>query len=697
MVKFCDTMSTSTLATMLLTLSTIVVTTTYAGAERLMNADDIVNVQQLPHTSGFYYQPINKMHFVESLWTFVIEMDHGAIFLELDTLYKETQHFVEFLNTQPVNNCSSKRVIQAEVNTFIVKQILALVQKHNDLDSKIPKAGEYDDHDNLMLQDVQAQRATRRQKRGILNFVGSIDKFLFGVMDQNDANLLHKLAKSDNALNNQVKQLTDELISLSSYMEHSQCVEQHQNDACIYIDSKMNLLKAQIDEIDLLYTNLDRAVDNALVNKVNSLIMTPKRLLKELTSVTKYLPPKTAWPVSLELDNMHNLINNDIIKSHVFLTKDRKLLFILEMPLIGQQLYNVYQVVPIPFCVNSKCAVIVPDSKYLAVSSNRQSYARLEDDTTKVCKTAIGALLCFKPKIVHDASQATLCDIKILLDNNAADADTVVKNCDVRVGHFDVQIFHPISYYNNWLYVLQKDTRVDFDCSADVSVPPVVLKTGVGILRGLNLNFTCKLVTSKMELTVVQMKSKPISISILPISTSFNLSATLTDLDTFELNTFKSNDDLDHKNLNGMTERLIDLRKRMENNTVYTGGDIADDETTESWFCWFVSFFGLSCRLAESIVATVVLIVVFLFVYKIYRCLCPGLCSGLCSGFCTGLCTGLCSNLQMCRRATNTVVRVNENLQYATEKKSSKYPTVHYHAGEGQDYNDSEQVFIKQY
>ncbi|QWO71676.1 F protein [Orgyia pseudotsugata single capsid nuclopolyhedrovirus] len=684
------------------TLLLLMKTTQASRAINIMEPDAIVKVQQLPHTSGFYYQPINRMNFVESLWTFVIEMDHGAIFLELNTLYNETQKFVQFLNTQPVNNCSSKKIVQVEVNTFILKQILTLVQKHNDLDSKIPKAGVFDDHNNLILKEQENQRELnqqqqqqrRRRKRGVLNFVGTIDKFLYGVMDHNDADLLHKLAKSDNALNSQVKQLTDELISISSYMEHSRCVDQHQNDVCVYIESKMNLLKAQIDEIDLLYTNLDRAVDNALVNKVNSLIMTPKRLLKELTSVNQYLPPKTSWPAPLELANMHHLINNDVIKSHVFITKERKLLFILETPLIGQQAYNVFQVVPIPFCVNSKCAVIVPDSKYLAVSSNRHNYARLDDDTTKVCKAAINTLLCYKPKIVHDSNQAKLCDIRIFLDNDAADEENVVRNCDVRVGHFDPEIFHPISYYNNWLYVLQKDTRLDFDCSADVSIRPITLKTGVGILSGQNLNFTCKLVTSKMEMTVVQMKSTPYSITTSPISTTFNLSATLKDLDKYELNVFKSNDDLDHKNLNGMTERLVDLRKRMENNTIYAGKDIADAEASDEWFCWIVSFFNISCHLAESIVATIILIIVFLFVYKIYRCLCPGLCSGLC----TGLCTGMCSNWQMCRRAP-TVVRVNSDMQFV-EPKKKMYPAVHYHAGNDNDdenYNDSEQVFIKKY
>nr|WUR10853.1 F [Calliteara abietis nucleopolyhedrovirus] [Calliteara abietis nucleopolyhedrovirus] len=686
------------------------------AATAILNSDEIVDVQPLPHTSGFYYQPVSKMQFVENLWTFVIEMDHSVIFVELDALYTEAEKFVNFINSQPsLGDCSTKKIVETELNTFVLKQILMLVQKHNDIDSKIPKAGEYDDH-----QPLQIRRRGGRQKRGALNFVGTIYKYLFGVMDHNDANLVHKLANSSNALNMQVKKITDELISLASYAEHTNCVEKHKIDACVYIEAKMNLMKSQIDEINLLYTNLDRAVDEALIHKVTSLVMTPKRLLAEMMNVSTYLPPKTSWPVALEPNNMHTLINGGILKNQVFITKERKLLFILQLPLVGQQMYNVYQVVPIPFCViKNKCAVIVPDSKYLAVSSNRHNYARLDDDdTTKVCKQSISNLLCYKPKIIHDANQAKLCDIKILLDNSATDAESVEKNCDVRVGKFDPQIFHPISYYNNWLYVVQEDTRVDFDCSnADVNVAHVVLKAGVGIITGKHLNFTCKMVTSKLEMTIVQTFANNLrsTVAALPITTSFNLSSTLIDLDKFELSNFKFNNDLDHKNLDGMTERLIDLRKQMDNNTVFTADDFRrDDDDSDSWFCWFVSFFSISCHVAESIIASVVLIIVLLICYRIYRCMCPGLCSAVCGGLCSAQTLCAC-----CKRNAATVVRVNDSLHYVNNGnsngrnkklpflKKSTFPTVEYHrrndgnvdgAANGNNNDDEfEQVFIKKY
>ncbi|ABI35801.1 fusion protein [Ectropis obliqua nucleopolyhedrovirus] len=658
----------------------------FANASSSFSSDDVITVKLLPHTSGFYYQPINKMQFVENLWTFVVEIDHGIIFKELNLLYNETHKFIDFINTHNVNNCTQKQIFQVEVQSYLIKKILKLVENHNDLDSKIPKAGSFGDHLALKLDHesvVMSKR--RRRKRGLLNFVGSVDKFLFGVMDNNDAHLLHNVAKNENALNVQVKQLTDELITIANFIEHNDCVENEKHNVCVYAEAKINLLKAQIDEIAMLYTRLDRAVDDALSNKINSMIMTPKRLLGELMNVTNYLPPKMTWSVPLKLDNMHHLINNRIVKSHVFITKERKLLFIVEVPLINQQVYNVYQVVPIPFCVNTKCAVIVPNSKYLGISSSLTNYVRLDSDATNMCKLTVDNLLCYKPKIVYSSNEATLCDIRILLDNYQNSITNVAHDCDVRVGKFDDAIFYQISEYNQWLYVLQRDTRVSFDCDNKHLVTPLILKTGVGIISGKNLNFSCQIITPKAVMSLVQIKTNLLTTTTmnLPILTSFNLSAALQNFDKFELENFKPNTNLDYNDLTGMTQRLTELRQQMNNNTMFNSADINDDD--DNWFCYIVSFIGLNCRRTETVFVYILLFIATCIIFRVYKCMCPGLCTELWSS---------------CKRDKPTVVQVDSNLQYIGKKQ--KNLAVGYHVANANDSDEDEmnggnQVFVKSY
>ncbi|AKN80684.1 F protein [Perigonia lusca single nucleopolyhedrovirus] len=671
------------------------------------DASELVEIKPLPHTSGFFYQPINRMQFVEDIWHFIIEMDHAEIFYELDELYSETNNLMAYMkNHEEFANCSSSKVVKAEIDTFIVKRILGLVKKHNMIDSKIPKSGTYSTHEKLEIVTrnpfkhdeiggggVAIGGDKQRRKRSLFNFVGTVDKFLFGVMDSNDADELHRLAKTSNAINEQVKELTDKLITLSSYEEHKLCLEQQRNDLCVYVNAKVALILEQINEIDTLYTNLDRAVDDALNNKINSMVMTPERLFKEINDVNIHVPSKLSWPVPLKLENMHDLINHEIIKTHVFITQERKLLFILEIPLINEQTYDVYQVIPIPYCNNSKCAVIVPDSKYLGVSTNKRNYVRLEDDAPKICKISFKHLLCFAPKIIYDSSEASLCDIKILLKNED-DYASVDKDCDVRIGKFDSEIFYPIAEYNSWLYVLQKDTEISFDCinnDDNTAVAPLIIGAGVGTIYGKNVTKSCRMITKKVELSLHQLKNSMFSVSSVPISTSFNLSAAIRDLDQLEITSMKSNTDLDHKNLQGMTERLLDLRKQMDNNTVFVGSEIQtnNDASTESTFCWVMSWTPISCHAAQSLIVLVVSIVIFLVFYRIYKIVCPGLCTDVFDCCCSNNC---CASQ---RHANSSVIRVSHRdnrIHFIDDPNKDRWNTVKYHKGNNGGGNDNVRI-----
>nr|AMO27985.1 F protein [Lymantria dispar multiple nucleopolyhedrovirus]AMO65613.1 Efp [Lymantria dispar multiple nucleopolyhedrovirus] len=640
---------------------------------------DMIEVIPLPHTSGFYYQPINRMQFVEDVWHFIIEVDHGVIFQELDELYRDTLHLLNHTRSSKFvsANCTTNAIIESEINTYILKRILYLVQQHNTIDDKIKANAEGDAPDSRWELNTKDPLAPRR-KRGVLNFVGTVDKFLFGVMDSNDARELHDLAKTSNALNEQIKEVTDELVNIAKFEEHKQCLERQRDDLCGYATAKMALITEQLTQLDLLYTNLDRAVDDALDNRINSLIMTPQRLYEEMTNVTVHVPTKLTWPVPLKKTNMHDLINDKIVKTHVFKLERRKLIFILEVPLIDDQNYDVYQVIPIPLCGgDGKCAVIVPDSKYLGVSTNKRNYVRLEDDAPKACKMTSKNLLCFKPKVVHVSSEATLCDIKILLHYENS-YENVQRDCDVRVGKFDPEIFHLISDYNNWLYVLQRDTELTMDCADASSASNVIrIAAGTGIIRGRNVTRSCNLMTKSKQLALHQLKNSLFSVSAVPLSTSFNLSAALGDLDRLEIESMKNNADLDHKHLQGATQRLIDLRKRMNNNSVFHGAEL-EGEASDGWFCWLVGWLNIKCATAEAVVACVVLFLVALLLFRIYRFCCPGTCSAMfsCCRF-----DALSSVPRRRNKTKSSVIRVNSQLQYLDgggggEKSHEETPMV---------------------
>jgi hypothetical protein len=684
------------LATTLPLFFSILATATLATTVKVVK-NDIIDVEPLPPTSGLYYQPINRMQFVEDVWHFIIEVDHGIIFEELQSLYTETnQLVVELKKQETLANCSNFKIINVQIDTFVYKRIRELVEKHNILDNSVKKVGDFEDHKKLNLNedndnDDDGSSLLVRRRRGILNFVGSVDKFLFGVMDSNDAHELHELAKSSNALDSQVKQLTDDIINLSNYVEHKRCVDEQRNDLCLYANAKIELIIQQLYEIDLLYEKLDRAVENVKYNRLNNIVMSADKLLSEMINVTSSVPKGLVWPVGLTRANVQLLMDN-IVKVHVFITEHRKLLFIVEVPLVNQQEFDVYQIIPIPYCEKEKCAIILPDSKYLGISTDRRNYVRLPDDVAKSCNVVNDLSLCYKPGVVLESSQATLCDIKILLKSE--DKIDFKQDCDVRVGKFDDEIFYPILDYNNWLYVLRHNTELTINCIGGGGnggdgggyIEPVTLAQGAGIIKARG-DQTCKLITKKSKISIHELKNKLKTVIIAPLSTSFNLSYILSDIDKLELQALKVNNDLDHNNLKGLTDRLVDLRKRMENNTVFSGADVTDEAESPS----FWDLFNIDLHLIKTVFVWIVMGFIVLVAYKVYNCCCPG--------SCTHIFKTLCSFRFRKYNDENkkTVVRIDRELQYINKhsnKTSSSSPlkksTLYKDTNVDDDYEDDD-------
>ncbi|ACI28714.1 agip12 [Agrotis ipsilon multiple nucleopolyhedrovirus] len=614
-------------------LSVIVVAEPLPPTTSTKTASDIVQVTELPKTSGLYFQYINKMQFVQNIWHFVIEMDHGAVFYKLKEIHqsvKRLRSYVTSLINDPekrYNSCLHLDTILLGTNDILNNSIMRLARQHNELDQKVPISPS-----NAKLDKAQLEDDSSKRKKRALDFVGHVYKYLFGIMDSDDAHELHQLANSSNSLDSQVKQLTDEMIVLTNYMERKEKNEKllYNMQSCEYAAAEYSLLCTELDDLSTLYDRLDRAVDNAKLNHLNSMVITPQRLLHEMKNVSGNLAG-LSWPVPLTEKAMHVLIDN-VINVHVFVKPTRKLVFIIEVPLVNSEAFDVFHSIPLPYCDESnKCAILLPDSKYLGVSVDRRSYLRMDDTTN--CRMADNIMLCFRPQIIYEVNQAKLCDIRIFMKNHKdIDYD---KDCDVRVGRFEDELFYATSDYNNWLYVLQENVDLNFQCMPSPTIPsgfnikPIVLKAGVGIIHATGHD-TCKLTTKKSRLSVHELYNNLNTVIEVPIETLYNFSVALKDIQNLELDSMKTNNDLEHTNLHELTNRLYELRRRMNNNTRYSGSEIMDDNSSifSGLSDWFSSI-GIEFHYIKTIVIWVILALLTLAVVKVYRNCCSGSISAL--------------------------------------------------------------------
>ncbi|AKR17392.1 F protein [Urbanus proteus nucleopolyhedrovirus] len=643
---------------------------------------NIVNVTQLPKTSGLYYQYANNAKFVEDVWHFIVEVNHYDIFDSLRMTQKEIHSMVKMLNGTDFNECKQiVNIARLQFTTYITKRLQTLQDKHNMLDQSVLKVGDYEDHETLLLSTkAPSFNNAKRRKRGVFNFVGSIHKFLFGVMDSNDAQELHELAKNSNALNVQVKMINNELIDLVKYVDKKDCIEKEHSDKCAYITAKTSFITEHLNEMEKIYDRLERAVHNAKNNELDTFVLTPKALLEQLQNVR--LPSGLYWPVDLNLKNVQLLIDN-IVHTHVFITSDRTLLFYIEVPLIDSTVYKMYQIVSIPFCdANNKCALILPETKYLGITKDDQrSYIRKDDDE-RISKLGDDTWLCYKPEIIYDSNQATLCDIKIFLKSSAA--VDYERDCDIRIGKFEKEIFYPIADYNQWLYVLHSDTEIIFNCwnnniNEEIVVEPMIIPAGTGIIDA-NGDNTCKLITKRTKLTINKLKNHLTNTLKGSINNSFNLSAALRNIDEMKMHDLKVNIDLNHNNLKHMTQRLVDLRKSIENNTVFKDDEINDEIESQQWFCNVIGWLGIDCHVVKSIIVCIVFAFVLLFSYKIYNCFCANTCTELCSK---------CSTTTRKRRQPANIITMDHELEYMNK------PTLLRKRADDYDHDDDDDVYVK--
>ena len=633
------------------------------------DAKDIIQVTPLPSTSGLYFQYINRMQFVQNIWHFVIEMDHGSVFYRLQSIYRQAQKLQKDLITLRQNatsaydECANIKYLKLEVEHLLNTAIPNLAHQHNLLDQKVPITPSNATLTKAKL-DVKdgSDVGKRRFKRGVLDFVGHVDKYLFGVMDSNDAHELHMLANTTNSLNSQVKQLNDELIVLADYVEHEFHASRMRNadKQCRYLIENYNIICKQLDEVSILYNKLDIAVDAAKINNhLNSFVVSPERLLDEMKNVSGHLAG-LSWPVPLTEKSMHVLIDQ-MINVHVFITTERKLLFIVEVPLVSSEAFDVFHSIPLPYCDKlQKCAIMLPDSKYLGVSVDRRNYVRLDD----TCRMSDKVMLCFKPQIIYDVNQAKLCDIRIFMKNDKGIDYT--RDCDVRVGRFESELFYATSDYNNWLYVLQNDIDLNIQCIPSPTIPdgfgiaPVTLRAGVGIIHGTGSD-NCKLTTKKSRLTVHDLYNNLNSVVEMPIGLSFNFTIALRDIDKVFVDDMKINNDLEHTNLHELTGRLYDLRRRIDGNTKFTGDQIHDDDDN-SIFAGIASWFsgiGVDFHYVKIVVVWIVMGLLSLAAVKIYQTCCRGAFSALFDNI-------ACWR----RRKDRTVVRHDDrDMYYQTTKK----------------------------
>lgn len=287
-----------------------------------------------------------------------------------------------------------------------------------------------------------------RKKRALINALGSIIKSITGNLDQNDAeyldnninilkqnqdNLKFVLEKKMTLLDKSISYFQESIKNIS----HNQKILESRINQIIDTIHTVEIEETNIFEFYRIYVvfsqismyyqniydtleNIGNAINFAKLNTFHSSIINTNSFLNELKFINENLNSEKL-PFEPIMENILRLENTLNIKSYV---KNNEIFFIIEVPLVEKQPYDLFKLFPLPIRFNKdKYKLIVPNFEYLLINDIHFGYSN------QPCKRI--SLTDFLCNHIHSENyySNTPCEVQLLkYQNNISDCNTILVN-----------------------------------------------------------------------------------------------------------------------------------------------------------------------------------------------------------------------------------------------------------------------------
>lgn len=274
-----------------------------------------------------------------------------------------------------------------------------------------------------------------RQRRGLINGVGYLANTLFGVLDQHFADKysedIELIRNNQQHLVNLWRNQTSIVESEFNLLKRTEASMERQyniiSSRLNSLDKATNDLNKQIQSMSEvedfimsamsamnLFQNL-KSIQNTLLDTItdvyqgqlNAHLLTPKQLQSELNVISGQLSKDLSIPIDniqVDLYKIYKLLK---IKTRI---TTQYLIFEIQFPLVSRDIYQMYQIIPIPHQFGKLMTEIVALSQYVALNLNKDAYIRLSIDELQGCILHEGHYLCeLKSPIYHLSTDEKFC------------------------------------------------------------------------------------------------------------------------------------------------------------------------------------------------------------------------------------------------------------------------------------------------
>ncbi|XP_075991105.1 uncharacterized protein LOC142986474 [Anticarsia gemmatalis] len=358
-------------------------------------------------------------------------------------------------------------------------------------------------HELTHLADYNSMLLTQhsRRKRGYFDGVGKLSRTLFGVLDADFAEKYEKdiynLQANDNYLLQLMKNQTliveaeNNIIKRNTAFMDKQLesLRAHMNQTCSEITKienraqmlfTMNDINSAAVTSTLILSDLNRILDmliNALAKiykgHLDTHLFPANQLIKQLNIISARLPPGLSLPVKdiqRDFKNIYDLIH---VKARI---TNNFMLFEIHIPLLSDEDYKIFRVIPIPFLRQGRLQLVQHSSSFIAINFVKNAYITMEKHDLHQC-TSYGEdeFICMARNPVYNLHDKDApCEAQVF--NQQESLSCVLNDVTCK------QTWIKLHKANMWLFTLCTKQLVRVICSDQIT-PTVIDGTGVITLK----------------------------------------------------------------------------------------------------------------------------------------------------------------------------------------------------------------------
>lgn len=352
---------------------------------------------------------------------------------------------------------------------------------------------------HLVGHDVSSLKRTRR---GLFNGVSYAFNWLFGTPDAADAKFysdsIKKLSQQNHdiqlLMKQQVQIISDAIDNYNSSAYSMRTNEEKLNNNIekfnnFSLETNLRLGNVEMKQIIIKHINLivqvitevneqcDILISTILFAKQNIIhpsIISPVNLRQELLKVK--LRNNVEFPIPI--NNLNNIYKYFSICDLTVIFDNENLIYAIKIPLVHEQLYNLYHLIPLPVVYQNTNVYSYIDPSYpvLLLSTTKAQYGRLRD--LSPCKKLSEEDYLCQSIPIHRTSERPVCETILRINP----PENLPDDCPSPTIKADMEIWHPLST-NTWLYVISKKVAASISCNQlNSDIVDVDLK-GVGIFE----------------------------------------------------------------------------------------------------------------------------------------------------------------------------------------------------------------------